>query len=74
MIAFYVCEGCKQIEMQVKTVECTPNTNDLNRLPHDNVVLIVLDKRMHQGNNFSYFFMKTCFGYSLEAPWQDASN
>ena len=23
MIAFYVCEGCEQIEMQVKTVECT---------------------------------------------------
>ena len=23
MIAFYACEGCEQIEMQVKTVECT---------------------------------------------------
>ena len=25
VIAFYVCEGFEQIEMQVKTVECTPS-------------------------------------------------
>ena len=27
VIAFYVCEGFEQIEMQIKTVECTLNSN-----------------------------------------------
>ena len=25
MIAFYLCDGCEQVEMEVKTVECTLN-------------------------------------------------
>ena len=29
---------------------------------------------LEEAPQFSYFFMKTCFGYSLEAPQRGASN
>ena len=27
MIAFYLCDGCEQVEMEVETVECTHSKN-----------------------------------------------